>query len=150
MVRGQEWGLRVSPGAFQFSLRDHPRRNAGLQLARVHSGLHAPSQPGKDGDEALWVILLAEARLDPNHHPTDLVHEVSVLRHQVSEAVSDLPQALLQGAQPWLQRGSWARLSEGASTYLVPKMEGASVTIAQPSLVKPPYAIALVDEPAYR
>lgn len=52
MVRAQEWGLRVSPGAFQFSLRDHPRSQAGLQLARVNGRLHAASRAWERGEKA--------------------------------------------------------------------------------------------------
>ncbi len=75
-------GPREHPRPLQLRLGNHARRHAGLQLARVHSGLHAPGQPGKDGDESLGVVLLAEARLDVDsdtaHH---LVHEMTVLRH---------------------------------------------------------------------
>ena len=48
----------------------------------------------KDGDESLGVILIAEARLDVDSDNASLVHEVAVLRHQVSEAVSDPPSRL--------------------------------------------------------
>ena len=88
-------GPHEHPRPLQLRVGDHPRRHAGLQLARVHSGLDAPDQPGKDGDESLGVILLAEAGLDVDSDTASLVQEVAVLRHQIPQAVSDLPHALL-------------------------------------------------------
>ncbi len=81
-------GSREHPRPLQLRLGNHPRRYAGLQLVRVHSGLHAPSQPRKDGDESLSVLLPAEAGLDVDSDTANLVHEVAVLRHQLPRRFS--------------------------------------------------------------
>jgi len=70
---------------------DHARPPTGLELARVHGWLDAPDQTGEGSKESVGIILLAEARLDVGRYAAHLVHEVTVLRHQMAEAVPDLP-----------------------------------------------------------
>ena len=96
-------GLGQHPFPFQLRLRDHPRPKADLQLADVHSGLHATGEARKRGEESLGVVLLPKPRLDVDSDTANFVHEVALLRHQIPQAVSDLPKAHLQGIQLLLE-----------------------------------------------
>jgi hypothetical protein len=69
----------------------------------------------------------------------NLVHEVLVFSHQFPEAVSDVPQALLQGAQPLLQRPPRYSFSRAAATFVPVVLTGVcSCSIACTSSIPAP------------
>ena len=91
------------PVPLELRLRYQPCSKAGFQLSPIYRALHTSGQARELGEEPLGVILFPKPRLDLDHDAVSLVHEVTVLRHEVPESVPDPHEPLLQRAQLLLE-----------------------------------------------